>query len=125
MIPLVPLSEREEKILEEIEKNLHTEEDPSARATSSSRTSPKAKTRMGLAIFVIGLATLIGFFVSRSLLVGLLAFAAMVAGAVLLASGVSAVVAQKNTRVEGTRNRVVGSYEAFEQRFRKRPPGDH
>ena len=124
MILEVPLSEREEKILEEIEKNLHAEDDLSARGTVDSPDSPRNKARFGVALFVVGLATLVGFFLSRSLWVGLLAFGAMVAGAVLLASGVSGLWSGRATRVESHGNRGRISFEAFEQRFRKRPPGD-
>ena len=125
MILKVPLSDREEKILEEIEKNLYSEDDRSARPRPSSPSDDKRNARIGAALFVAGLAILVGFFLSSSLWVGLLAFAAMVAGAVLLASSVSALVARKGTRVEGHGNPAKRSFEAFEQRFRKRPPGDH
>lgn len=125
MIVRVPLSEREEKILEEIEKNLYSEDDGSARPRSSSISDEKRNARLGVALFVVGLATLVGFFLSRSLWVGLLAFAAMVAGAVLLASGLSALMTKKGTRAEGHGNPAKRSFEAFEQRFRKRPPDDH
>ena len=80
----VPLSEREQEILAEIEKRL-SEDDPRL-ARQVSRRALRAKT--GLFVFLAGFALLIGFFFSGSVLVGVAAFAAMVVGIVLLLGAV-------------------------------------
>ena len=83
----MPLSEHEQRILDEIEKHLH-EEDPGfarpARRVAPRRFGPR-NLRIGALAFLCGIGLLLGFFVSRSLIVGVLAFGAMVGGIVLMA----------------------------------------
>ena len=90
----MPLSEREQKILEEIEKNLYAEDSRFARERPRRTPSPKLgrRARLGGLIFFAGFILLIAFFVTRLLIVGLLGFGGMVTGIVLLASPVSALV---------------------------------
>ena len=90
----MPLSEREQKILEEIEKNLYAEDSRFARDRPRRGTGPKLgrRARLGASLFLAGFILLIAFFITRLLIVGLLGFGGMVAGIVLLASPVSALV---------------------------------
>jgi hypothetical protein len=76
----VPLSEREQEILAEIEKRL-SEDDPRL-ARHVSRRALRART--GLFLFLAGFVLLLGFFFSGSVPVGVAAFGAMVVGIVLL-----------------------------------------
>jgi hypothetical protein len=109
-----PLSEREQKILEEIERGLY-DEDPlfaqGRRARPSGSTAGRAK--LGALTFVLGLTLLITFFITRLLLIGLLAFGGMVAGIVLLAGSVSAVV-------RPTKRSVAEWEEKLRKRYRRR-----
>jgi hypothetical protein len=122
----VPLSEHEQKILDEIEKNLTDEDARFAQARHPSRPTKKefgSRARLGLTTFGIGFALLILFFVSRLLFVGLLAFVGMVAGIVLLASPVGALVdsAKENAIEKGAKVKrsVGGSNDEFRKRFRR------
>lgn len=88
---MTPLSERERKILEEIERDFYDEEQLFAR-DEPTREPRVRRFRTGIGVFVLGLLLLIAFFATRTLVLGLGAFGAMVAGIVLLASPVSALV---------------------------------
>ena len=117
----MPLSEREQRILEEIERNLSEEDPRFARATR--RTSPRfgrsSRGRLGAALFLLGLAMLIAFFATQQLVVGVVAFGAMVAGIVLLL-GASV---PRGPRGEGGRDapsRLKATLKNFEQRIRNR-----
>ena len=118
----MPLSDREQRILEEIEKNLYEEDPRFARATR--RVTPRfdrsKRARLGGLLFVAGLGTLLIFFVTQLVVVGVLAFGGMVAGIVLVLGSSSALV---NSGREGGRDataRFRGSLKNFEQRIRNR-----
>jgi VIT1/CCC1 family predicted Fe2+/Mn2+ transporter len=82
----VPLSEREQRILEQIEKSLY-EEDPKL-ANKARWGSSTFQLKLGIASFLAGFAFLIAFFIIGHVAVGVVAFGAMVAGIVLIANGV-------------------------------------
>ena len=115
----MPLSEREQQILQEIEKNLY-DEDPDFARKSRLRTpgwSDGSFAKLGVAGIVVGFGALIAFFMSGSLLVGVLAFGIMVGGIVLLATSFrSALVAGR----QGRRERVARALTDLEQRLRQR-----
>lgn len=118
----MPLSDREQRILEEIEKNLYEEDPRFARATrrATPRFDRSKRARLGGLLFVVGLGTLLVFFVTQALLAGVLAFGGMVAGIVLVLGSSSALV---NSGREGGRDataRFKGSLKNFEQRIRNR-----
>ena len=118
----MPLSEREQKILDEIEKSLATE-DPRFASRGTPERSAKVLTkriRVGVSIFFAGLALLVLFFLSRLLIVGLVAFAGMVAGMVLLASAVSALVKDTTDRTRRDGRTLAGSMSGWEDAVRKR-----
>jgi hypothetical protein len=118
----VPLSEREQRILEEIEKNLY-QEDPSF-ARDVRRRSPRMdevrRARLGVFIFLCGFALLIGFFVSRSVLVGVVAFGAMVGGIVLVAGAIKGLASGRGMPSGIRRDRLTTMIHAWEQRLRRR-----
>jgi hypothetical protein len=118
----VPLSDREQRILEEIEKNLYDEDPRFARATrrATPRFDRSKRARLGGLLFVAGLVTLLVFFATQLVVVGVLAFGGMVAGIVLVLGSSSALV---NSGREGGRDataRFRGSLKNFEQRIRNR-----
>ncbi len=121
ILDAVPLSEREQRILEEIEKNLY-HEDPSF-ARDVRRRSPRMdelrRAKLGVLIFLCGFALLIGFFVSRSVLVGVAAFGAMVGGIVFVAGAVKG-MASGRLSAGIPKDRLSGVIESWQQRLRRR-----
>ena len=77
----MPLSDNEQKILSEIERHL-VEDDPvlAREIGRDSASSHLTRLRTGVLLGAAGLVALIAFFVSRLLVVGVAAFALMVAG---------------------------------------------
>lgn len=108
----MPLSEHEQKILQEIEKNLYSEDPRFAHGRRSSRN----RSKLGAIVFVVGFVILIGFFISRSLLVGVAAFGAMVAGIVLLAGSLPELIPSAGSQ----RDRLTGAFSRLEKRLRER-----
>jgi hypothetical protein len=117
----MPLSEREQEILAEIERNLQ-EEDPLARARGRrSRTPSSESNRFKLAVFVfiMGLMILIGFFVSELVVVGVIAFVTMVSAIVLGASSLAAMFSARSDEP----GRVSRTLSDWEERVRRRYRG--
>lgn len=115
---MVPLSDHEQKILEEIERNLHEEDPRLAREVGSSRRVARADhVKWGLLLFAAGFAVLIGFFASGVLIVGVAAFGVMVAGIVIAAAGVGVA---PNLRQARPRERFATVLSQWENRLRER-----
>lgn len=114
---MAPLSEHEQKILDEIEKNLYAD-DP--RRGARGRAAGVQLIRIGTITFITGLALMIGFFVSRSLVVGVLAFVAMVGGIVLVTTGIRQVAGARESSSLGTRERAARAVEGWGDRIRQR-----
>jgi hypothetical protein len=112
-----PLSEREQKILEEIERSLH---DGDPLLASERRRPSRSRAAAGLLTFLGGLALLIVFFATRFLLVGILAFVGMVAGIVLLASPVGALVTDTKDNAKDRGRTFKRSISGWEEKFRNR-----
>jgi hypothetical protein len=121
----VPLSEREQKILQEIERDLYREDPAFARDVKRPpRFAEGTRARLGIALFACGFLTLIAFFVvtsatssqALSLLLGVVAFAAMVAGIVMMVGSLRALVTSK----EQPRDRLVQALKRWESRVRDR-----
>ncbi|HEX2241181.1 MAG TPA: DUF3040 domain-containing protein [Actinomycetota bacterium] len=117
----MPLSEREQQILAEIEKNLYAEDPAFARGVRKS--APQAKEfkhlRLGTALFAVGLVLLVTFFVSRLLLFGVSAFGAMVAGIFLMGTAFYSLAAARAKQVK-VRTRFARAFEDWDRRFRER-----
>lgn len=118
----MPLSEHEQKILDEIEKSLSDEDPRFAQERRPQQRSHRhaARARLGAGMFVAGFALLIVFFLSRFLFVGLVAFGAMVTGIVLLASPVSALVNSTKENAGRTRENIKSSASGWDENLRKR-----
>jgi hypothetical protein len=118
----VPLSEREKRILEEIEKNLYQEDPQFARGVKreSPRMADRRRVQAGGLLFVIGFATLIAFFVTGSVIVGVLAFGAMVGGIVVIAGSIKGSVAPRRPPGPAFGDRISQTMRSWEERFRQR-----
>ncbi|CAN5685737.1 hypothetical protein BH18ACT15_BH18ACT15_02190 [soil metagenome] len=122
----MPLSEREQRIFEDIETRL-LDEDPKLarrRRRRSLQGTGWQRLRAGLALFLLGLGLLFVFFLWGTLFVCALAFGAMVAG-IVLAAGALKDIAASSTQVtttarEGLRRRVLEWQERMRRRY-KRP----
>ena len=118
----MPLSEREKRILEEIEKSLYQEDPRFARGVKreSPRMADRRRVQAGVLLFLIGLGTLIAFFVTGSILVGVLAFGAMVGGIVVIAGSLKGSIAPRRPPGPGLGDRISQNMRAWEERFRQR-----
>ena len=87
----MPLSEHEQRILEEIEKNLYEEDPRFARDVKrrAPRLSKSARARAGAALFLAGFVTLFAFFLAGWVVLGVVAFVMMVSGIVLVAGSIT------------------------------------
>lgn len=83
----MPLDDREQRILEEIERKFY-EDDPKLAATvrdAKLASSMGGRARLAILVFIIGFALMIGFF-TRTTWIALIGFGLMVASAAVLAS---------------------------------------
>lgn len=120
----MPLSEREQRILDEIEKSLY-QEDPTARdAAQERRGRALGSVRRGVALFLAGLLVLLAFFMTKQVWVGAIAFGSMVWGIVIVAGALRAGAPSPGGAVSdvGDRiGRVAGELERkFKERYKRR-----
>lgn len=85
----MPLSDHEQKILEEIERQLYEQDPKFARNVASrARKGHSARNlRRGILLFVLGFVALFGFFAKPVLLLGVASFLLMLGGATLAYNG--------------------------------------
>jgi hypothetical protein len=85
----MPLSEHEQKILEEIERQLYEQDPKFARnVASKARKGHTARNlRRGIGLFVLGVVALFAFFARPLTFVGVAAFLLMLSGATLAYNG--------------------------------------
>jgi DUF3040 family protein len=119
----MPLSEHEQRILEEIERRLVADDPKFAREVSGRATQGAALKRVKRAVvtFALGFALLIvGLFVPKQLLYfGIAAFGVMVASAAVIASSIKQVNQQRNKDAEARQN----WFSRMEDRWKKRYEG--
>ncbi|MDQ3646924.1 MAG: DUF3040 domain-containing protein [Actinomycetota bacterium] len=116
----MPLSEREQQILAEIEKSLYADDPTFAREVESgapSRSDARRKLKLGALLFAGGFALLLLFFFFQIVLIGIAAFAAMVAGIVLVANGA---LAGREPGRTAPKERLAQQFQQWEQRLRER-----
>lgn len=78
----MPLSDKEQQILQEIEKQLVTEDPKFARGVATSLAGETSrKVKIGIVVFAVGFGGLIAFFFTQSVFIGAAAFLVMLAGA--------------------------------------------
>lgn len=124
-LPIVPLSEREKRILEDIEKQLYQEDPAFARGVrrSAPRMDEIRRTKWGIVTFLVGFACLIAFFVTGWVIAGVAAFASMVAGIVLVAGALREIAAGRRSTDPGRREAVAQWLAEWEKRVRQRYKG--
>jgi hypothetical protein len=116
---VAPLSDHEQKILDEIEANLRTE--PAHKRGDPGSPGAHARNfRLGALLFVVGFALLIAFFVTQLVLVGVLAFGAMVSGIVIMAGAGSGYFAARAASGSSTRDKLARSFKGWEESLRQR-----
>lgn len=113
----MPLTDREKRILQEIERNLSREASSGRREVRSPRDEQVRRIRLGAALFVAGLVTLFVFFVVRHVLVGLGAFGLMVAGVFLVVGAASALANQSLDDLQ-PKERTIGAFRRWERALR-------
>ncbi len=84
----MPLSEREQQILDEIEQSLYQQDPKFARNVrrKAPLTRDLIRARNGGLLILGGVVLLVAFFVTRLVIVGVVAFSTMVAGVVVLST---------------------------------------
>ena len=110
-----PLSEREQQILDELEKELGGRPEPTKTAGGERYRGVK----LGIVLFVAGIVLLVWFFASGFILAGVGAFAAMVAGIVLGASSVRTEISRGGNASERIARTVGGWDDAIRRRYRR------
>lgn len=83
------LSEREQKLLEEMERGLYAGDARFTRAVNNSATSDPKRLVLGAILAVIGLSLLVFAVIIQIVVFGLLAFAVMLAGVIMASSKTS------------------------------------
>jgi len=116
----MPLSEHEQQILEDIERHLQ-EQDPAQPETQPKErklaSAQRTNLKLGVSLFVIGVATLVGFFFYTKTFVGVAAFGLMVTGAVLFLRGAAGQITKQQKT--GRPPRVSGLFDKVENRMRE------
>ena len=117
----MPLSDHEQRILDEIEKNLYQEDPAFARQVKErdAERDPRSRARLGALCFAGGFVGLLMFFYTSVVIVGVVAFAAMVLGVVLIA-GAFRMAAAPRDFVKRPADRVGRFFTDWEERVRQR-----
>ncbi|HEX9695474.1 MAG TPA: DUF3040 domain-containing protein [Actinomycetota bacterium] len=118
----MPLSEHEQRILDEIERRLVDEDPKFARGVKSSTPHGQSLRRLRRAIggFAAGLALLVAglLFPDAFFILGIVAFGVMVASAVVIASTVKAIGHKRAVSVDQTQRGTW--FDKMEDRWKKR-----
>lgn len=115
----MPLSDHEQRILDEIEKNLLQEDPGFARRDPVSASSRRVRFRWGVLSFVAGVVGLLAFFSTSLVVVGVIAFAAMVLGIVLIARSLGAPPSPSGL-LQGPRERAARLMTEWEDKVKER-----
>lgn len=120
----MPLSEHEQRILDEIEKNLHEEDPTFARSVreQAPRMDEIRRIKLGAGVFAAGFVVLISFFFSGALAVGVIAFGLMVGGIVLIAGALRVIATERHSapvRRQNVARRIGRWEERLRQRYKK------
>lgn len=82
----MPLSEEEQRLLDEMERNLYKREADTVSVASGPRTVNYTRVALGLLLAVIGVAIALAGVATKLIIVGVVGFAAIVAGLIVAAS---------------------------------------
>ena len=126
----MPLTDREKRILEDIERNLSSEDPRFAQGIRKPWSHKLRQVKVGLLVFVMGFALLLGFFATQLIPLGVVAFAAMVGGIVLMSTATGD-IARDQIRIRkddvtdrmgnAVSEKVTSWQERFRSRYKKRP----
>lgn len=116
----MPLSEREQRILDEMEKSLYQEDPVFARHERRVRSGNAQSARRGVLMFVAGLLVLFAFFMTKQVWVGALAFGSMVWGIVVVAGSIRNAAPSPRRTVTDFGERIGRFANDFEQRLKQR-----
>ena len=114
----MPLSEREQRILEEIEKSLYQDFPRDTTRTPRGKTVQGA--RRGALMFVAGLLVLFAFFMTKQVWIGALAFGSMVWGIVIVAGSVRGAAPSPRRTFSDLGDRIGRIAGDLEQRLKQR-----
>lgn len=119
----MPLSEHEQRVLEDIERRLH-EEDPQfareARRVVPVFPSDRRRIRIGVAVAALGLILLFGFLITGSIPLGVLAFATMVSGIVIASGPMTGFLHPRRFSDSDLKDRLSSTARTMDQRMRDR-----
>lgn len=117
----MPLSDREQRILEEIEKNILQEDPAFGRGVGRARRASHGRRtiHIGAALLLGGIVALILFFATGAVAAGVVAFGAMVGGIVVIAGGVKDSVAGDAAKAP-LNERFGAAARSWEERLRSR-----
>lgn len=116
---MAPLSEHEQKILDEIEKGLTGETGPKP-ARAGTPGEHARHFRIGATLSIVGFLLLIAFFATQQVIVGVLSFGAMVVGIVVMAGAASGYVDARNASKPSAREKLARSLKGWEEALRDR-----
>ena len=119
----MPLSDHEQRILDEIEKNLLQEDPGFARKGPVSAGTRRRRARFGAFCFLAGVAGLLLFFSTSLVIVGVLAFAAMVLGIVVIARSIGSAPSAAGL-LQGSRERATRFVTDWEDKVKERRKRD-
>lgn len=118
----MPLSDREQQILEEIEKSLYQEDPSFAREVkrNAPRMADRRRVYLGGATVAAGFLLLIAFLFTSSIPIGVLAFGAMVGGIVTIAGSFKGFIAPRRPPGPQLRQRISSNAKSWEEKMRDR-----
>lgn len=116
------LSEREQRLLDEMERNLYQSEADVLDASSGARSAPSYRsTVIGVVIVALGLAATLGGVISHLLFIGVLGFIAMLFGALYIFSPKGDQRQRGNqTKASRAKNSSTKSRQSFADRMQDR-----
>jgi predicted lipid-binding transport protein (Tim44 family) len=128
----VPLSEHEQRLLEQMERALYAEDPKFATSLRSSGPRPgsRRKAVVGVLVGLVGLGLLVAGAATAIIVLGVLGFLGMLAGTVLVVSALRAPAAEATAPAAGAAPKAApapksgGFMDRVEERFRKRREGE-
>ena len=127
----MPLSEHEQRLLEQMERALYAEDPKFATSLRSNGPRPgsRRKAVIGVLVGLAGLGLLVAGAATAVVVLGVLGFLAMLAGTVLVVAALRAPATTETTAAPGAAPRAPepksgGFMDRVEERFRKRREGE-
>lgn len=120
----MPLSDKEQQILDEIERSLYNDDPKFARgvATKTLRGRYGQIARIGVVLFVVGAMILVWFFVNPQIPIGVAAFLLMLVGATMTFHSIRKAGAEhiRSLKDQASKARFLGRFEEKLKDFRRR-----